>query len=42
VTVIGPRRGAWLVAAGRIGLGAAVLAAPERITSHRAAALAGA
>jgi hypothetical protein len=29
-----PRRGAWLLAAGRTALGVAVLAAPERITSH--------
>ena len=34
MTVIGPRRGAWLMAVGRIGLGAAVLAAPEAITSR--------
>lgn len=29
-----PRRGAWLLAAGRAALGVAVLAAPERVTSH--------
>jgi len=30
---ITPRRGAWLLAAGRAALGVAVLAAPERVTS---------
>ena len=30
---ITPRRGAWLLAAGRTALGVAVLAAPERVTS---------
>jgi hypothetical protein len=29
-----PRRGAWLIAAGRAALGTAVLVAPERIMSH--------
>jgi hypothetical protein len=29
-----PRRGAWLLAAGRAALGVAVLAAPERVTSR--------
>jgi hypothetical protein len=29
-----PRRGAWLLAAGRIALGAAVLAAPEKLTAR--------
>jgi hypothetical protein len=29
-----PRRGAWLLAAGRAALGVAVLAAPERVTGH--------
>ena len=31
---IGPRRGAWLLAAGRVALGVAVLAAPEQVTSR--------
>jgi hypothetical protein len=29
-----PRRGAWLIAVGRVVLGAAVLAAPERVTAR--------
>lgn len=29
-----PRRGAWLLAAGRAGLGVAVLAAPEQVVGH--------
>jgi hypothetical protein len=29
-----PRRGAWLLAAGRALLGVAVLAAPEKVTEH--------
>lgn len=29
-----PRRAAWLLAAGRVGLGAAILCAPERVTSR--------
>lgn len=29
-----PRRGAWLLAAGRAALGIAVLAAPEQVVSH--------
>ncbi len=29
-----PRRGAWLLAAGRTALGVAVLAAPEQVTSR--------
>ena len=29
-----PRRGAWLIAAGRVALGAAVLAAPEQVTAR--------
>lgn len=29
-----PRRAAWLIATGRVALGAAVLAAPERVMSH--------
>jgi hypothetical protein len=31
---IAPRRGAWLIAAGRVALGAAVLGAPERVTAR--------
>ena len=31
---MGPRRGAWLIAAGRAALGAAVLAAPEAVTAR--------
>ncbi len=31
---IAPRRGAWLIAAGRVALGAAVLAAPEQVTAR--------
>jgi hypothetical protein len=30
---LSPRRGAWLLAAGRAALGVAVLAAPERVTA---------
>jgi hypothetical protein len=30
---VSPRRGAWLLAAGRTALGVAVLAAPERVTA---------
>jgi hypothetical protein len=29
-----PRRGAWLLAAGRTALGAVILIAPEQVTSH--------
>ena len=29
-----PRRGAWLLAAGRVGLGVAVLIAPERVVGR--------
>jgi hypothetical protein len=29
-----PRRGAWLLAAGRAVLGAAILVAPEQVTAH--------
>jgi hypothetical protein len=31
---IDPRRGAWLIAAGRVALGAAVLAAPKQVTAR--------
>jgi hypothetical protein len=31
---VSPRRAAWLIAGGRVLLGAAVLVAPERVTSH--------
>ncbi len=31
---ITPRRGAWLIAAGRVALGMAVLAAPEQVTER--------
>jgi hypothetical protein len=31
---IAPRRGAWLIAAGRVALGAAVLGAPEQVTAR--------
>ncbi len=31
---MGPRRGAWLLAAGRSALGLAILAAPRRVTSR--------
>jgi hypothetical protein len=31
---IGPRRGAWLIAAGRVALGVAVLGAPEQVTAR--------
>jgi hypothetical protein len=34
VAAIAPRRAAWLIAAGRIGLGAAVLVAPRRTTAR--------
>jgi len=29
-----PRRGAWLLAAGRTALGSVILAAPEQVTAH--------
>jgi len=31
---VSPRRAAWLIAAGRVALGTAVLAAPERVMSR--------
>jgi hypothetical protein len=31
---IDPRRGVWLIAAGRVALGLAVLAAPEQVTAR--------
>ena len=31
---VGPRQGAWLIAAGRVALGVAVLAAPEQVTAR--------
>lgn len=31
---IGPRRGVWLIAAGRVALGLAVLVAPEQVTAR--------
>jgi hypothetical protein len=34
MALVSPRRGAWLLAAGRVVLGASILAAPEKITAQ--------